>query len=80
MPMVLFNIGWMKEYRGQTSDDSIHRGGKYVAQHSYGFEVENFLPIGDWYYGHGEPPSRSGVINLKRVDPGAGTAWSTWTV
>ena len=72
MPMVLFNIGWMKEYRGQTSDDSIHGGGEYVDKHEHGFEVENFLPIGGWYYGHGEPPKRSGVINLKRVDPGVG--------
>ena len=70
MPMVLFNIGWMKEYRGQTSDDSIHGGGEYVAQHNHGFEVENFLPIGGWYYGYGPPPERAGVIRLQRLDPG----------
>ena len=70
MPMVLFNVGWMKDYRGQTSDDSIHGGGEYVDQHNHGFEVENFLPIGGWYYGYGPPPESSGVINLSRVDPG----------
>ena len=70
MGLFLFNIGWMERYQGQTPDDSIHGGGGHVAEHGHGFEVENFLPIGGWYYGHGEPPSRSGVINLKRVDPG----------
>ena len=69
MPLVLFNISWMERYQGQTPDDSIHGGGAYPDEHRHGFEVENFLPIGGWYYGHGEPP-RSGVINLKRVDPG----------
>ena len=57
---------------GQTPDDSIHGGGAYPDEHRHGFEVENFLPIGGWYYGHGEPPTRSGVINLERIDPGAG--------
>ena len=73
MPLVLFNICWMQHYRGQTPDDPIHGGGAYPDEHGHGFEVENFLPIGGWYYGHGEPP-RSGVINLKRVDPGVGDA------
>ena len=72
MLMVLFNIGWMKDYQGQAPGDSIHGGGEYVEKHEHGFEVENFLPIGGSYYGHGEPPKRSGVINLKRVDPGVG--------
>ena len=72
MLMVLFNIGWMKNYQGQALGDSIHGGGEYVEKHEHGFEVENFLPIGGSYYGHGEPPKRSGVINLKRVDPGVG--------
>ena len=73
MPLVLFNICWMQHYRGQTPDDPIHGGGAYLDEHGHGFEVENFLSIGGWYYGHGEPP-RSGVINLKRVDPGVGDA------
>ena len=72
MRLVLFNIGWMERYQGQTPDDSIHGGGGYPDEHGHGFEVENFLPIGGWCYGHGEPPQRSGVINLKRVDPGVG--------
>jgi len=72
MGLVLFNIGWMERYQGQAPDDSIHGGGGHVKEHGHGFEVENFLPIEGWYYGHGEPPKRSGVINLERVDPGVG--------
>ena len=30
MALVLFNIGWMQYYRGQTSSDRIINGGKYV--------------------------------------------------
>ena len=74
MPLILFNIGWMQHYRGQTPDDSIHGGGGYVDEHAHGSEVENFLPIGGWYHGYGKPPKSSGVINLKRVDPGMGDA------
>ena len=70
MRLVLFNIGWMERYQGRTPDDSIHGGGAYVDEHEHGSEVENFLPIGGWYYGYGRPPKSSGVINLKRVDPG----------
>ena len=72
MGLVLFNVGWMERYQGRTPDDSIHGGGAYVDEHEHGSEVENFLPIGDWYYGYGRPPKSSGVINLKRVDPGVG--------
>ena len=68
MRLVLFNITWMNLYRGRTPDDPVARGGASEVK----YEVENFLPIGGWYYGHGAPPSHSGVINLKRVDPGVG--------
>ena len=49
MRLVLFKVGWMERYQGQSPDDSIHGGGGYVDEHEHGFEVENFLPIGGWY-------------------------------
>ena len=62
MSMVLFNIGWMKFYRGQTSDDPIVGGGSDVNK----LEVENFLPLGGWHYGFGQV----GSVNLSRIDAG----------
>ena len=68
MPLVLFNITWMNLYRGRTPDDPGVGGGASEVK----YEVENFLPIGGWYYGHGQPPTSSGVINLKRIDSSVG--------
>jgi len=59
--MLLFNIGWMKDYRGETSYDSIERGGTDPNK----LEVENFLPLRNWYYGFGQAVS----VNLSRIDP-----------
>ena len=33
MAIVLFNIGWMNRYRGQTRSDRIINGGSFVAKH-----------------------------------------------
>ena len=71
MALVLFNIGWMKYYRGQNPSDLIVNGGSYVRDNKTGGEIENFLPDGGWYYGYVQPPG-SGV-NLERLGaaPGA---------
>ena len=42
--MVLFNVGWMRHYRGDKPSDRIINGGKYVVEHGTGGEIENFLP------------------------------------
>ena len=60
MPMILFNVGWMKYFRGQTPDDPIKGGGKTVEK----LEDENFLPLGGRHYGFGEARS----LNLSRID------------
>ena len=52
MPLVLFNIGWMRRYRGLTDDDRIFNGGKWVEKNKTGAEVENFLPKGDFCFGY----------------------------
>ena len=62
MPMVLFNVGWMKDYRGQTSDDPIIGGGS----DDHKLEVENFLPLHGGYYGFGQNTS----LKLHRIVQG----------
>ena len=52
MPLVLFNIGWMKHYRGQTSSDRIFNGGRYVEENETGSEVRNFEPLDGQCYGY----------------------------
>ena len=72
MALVIFNIGWMKYYKGLTQYDQIVGGGSYVKENQSGLEVENFLPIGDSYYGYVRTPSGRRV-NLKNLGavPGA---------
>ena len=60
--MVFFRIGWMNEYRGVTSNDSIQGGGAYVEEHGFGFEIFNFLPYQNNVYGWVMP----GSSNRKR--------------
>ena len=62
MPVVLFNVGWMKDYRGQTPDDPIVGGGADDEK----LEDENFLPLDGWHYGFGQ----SGSLNLSRIGEG----------
>lgn len=45
MRLVLFNIGWMNLYRGETPDGPVVGGGANEVK----YEVENFLPIGGWH-------------------------------
>lgn len=70
MVLVLFNIGWMKYYKGQTRSDRISKGGKYVADHKTGGEVKNFLPEGNFFYGYVRPPGDK--INLEKLGAEAG--------
>lgn len=65
MALVIFNIGWMNDYRGQTSSDRIINGGSYVRDNETGGEIKNFLPIDGWYYGYVQPPGSG--INLENL-------------
>lgn len=64
MSIIVCNIGWMKYYMGQTSDDAIERGGSYVDDNGVGHEVCNFLPHGGWLYGFVQS---KGQINLSKL-------------
>lgn len=69
LPRLLFcNIGWMKEYRGQTYDDKIERGGAYN-QTDIGHEVCNFTDVDSIVYGYVQPSG--GVINIQNIGGGA---------
>ena len=72
MALVLFNIGWMKYYRGQTDSDGIVNGGKFVDDNKTGFEIENFLPIDRRYVGYVQP--RGNRVNLERLGAAPGAA------
>ena len=65
MPLVLFNIGWMRRYRGQTGTDRIVNGGQYVRDNETGGEIKNFLPAGRHLYGYVRSPGDG--INLERL-------------
>jgi len=64
--LVLFNIGWMKHYRGQTADDKIVNGGVYVQKNEEGGEVWNFLPNKGTCYGYVRS-NRDGALKIARV-------------
>ncbi len=72
MALLIFNIGWMKHYKGQTQSDRIVNGGSYVSENQDGEEVKNFLPIGDSLYGYVRIPG-GGKLDLERLGaaPGA---------
>ncbi len=65
MPLVLFNIGWMRRYRGQTGTDRIVNGGRYIQDNETGGEIRNFLPAGQHLYGYVRPPGDG--MNLERL-------------
>ena len=66
MPLVLFNGGWMRDYRGQTATDRIAGGGGYVDEYGHGGEVENFLPLDGRCYAY----VRTTSVDLSRLVAG----------
>ena len=55
MPLVLFNTGWMKHYRGLTPSDQVFNGGSYVEENETGSEIRNFEPLQGRCYGYASP-------------------------
>jgi hypothetical protein len=68
--MVFLRTAWMKHYNGVTEDDKPVNGGRYIAENGFGGEVYNFRPVVGKHYGYAQV-SRSGRINLERIDRGA---------
>ena len=65
-PIILFNIGWMRRYRGLSPTDRIVGGGGYVVEHHTGGEIENFLPNKGRLQGYARLP-RGGALNMSRL-------------
>lgn len=61
--MLFCNIGWMKDYKGLTSDRIIG-GGEFVRRYKYGHEIFNFLPFDGYMYGYVQPIH---IINIERI-------------
>ena len=75
MTLVLFNIGWMERYEGQSLSDRIINGGSYVRDNKTGGEIWNFQEQPDgWCYGYVQP-SGSG-INLERLGAAPDVAYA----
>ena len=64
-PMILFNVGWMRKYRGQTRTDRIVGGGGHVVEHETAGEIYNFLPRNGRLRGYVTLPGES--LNMRRL-------------
>lgn len=65
--IVFFNIAWMTKYEGQTSQDLVYNGGKFVKENGFGHEVCNFLECKDGCcYGYVQPHVEYETINISR--------------
>ena len=65
-PLLFCNIGWMKNYEGQTPDDRIIGGGRYVKVQERGEEVCNFVVTSGKVFGFVRPV-RDGRINVGKL-------------
>lgn len=69
-PLLVLNVGWMKNYRGLT-DDELTDGGAYVKEYAWGGEIFNFMPFQGVLYGYFQPPGQapynSRIIRIERL-------------
>ncbi len=63
-PMIFFNVGWMKRYKGISDDDQPQGGGAWVGEHGWDYSMLNFQEFHGRYYGYGET---NGAVNLVRL-------------
>lgn len=64
-PLLFCNIGWMREYQGQTATDKIIGGGRYVRIQKRGHEVCNFVAARGRVFGYVQPVGRH--IRLEKL-------------
>jgi len=64
-PLLFCNIGWMREYQGQTATDKIIGGGRYVQIEKRGHEVCNFVAARGKVFGYVQPVG--GHIKIERL-------------
>lgn len=63
-PMIFFNIGWMRDYDGFHSDETVGRHG-HLKHSRRGAEAFNFSPAGGKLYGY--RPSETRRISIERL-------------
>ncbi len=63
--MIFFNVGWMREYKGQ-ANDTIENGGRFVNENGYGHEMCNFKEDIGRVYGYVE----CSELDLERLGGG----------
>lgn len=67
---IVFNLGWMKNYRGFINDE-IHSTAKFIVQNNYGYEAFNFLPFEGYMYGFVQPSGKKSfherTIRIERL-------------
>ena len=81
IPVVFLNIAWMKWYDGVTNDVPVN-GGKYIAEHHHGNEVNNFTPhlaeygeeneVSEWLFGTFETKSTNDKSHQAHIEKIAG--------
>lgn len=64
MKILFCNIGWMKNYQGETEDDTLTEGGSYNKT-ATGLEETNYYPIKNHYYGYVYVESQH--LDLERI-------------
>jgi hypothetical protein len=69
MKLLLCNVSWMRDYKGNVAHDRPENGGTYVREHGFGHEAINFQPSGGRVYGFVQ--LRTETINVSRLDPAA---------
>ena len=85
IPVVFFNIAWMKWYDGTTKDDMPVNGGEYIDENHDGNEVLNFSPVlaesseddevsevSEWLFGSYETKSTHGIRHQTHIERIAG--------
>lgn len=70
-PLLFCNIGWMTKYQGQTDDDKIIGGGRYVKIEKRGHEVCNFVAARGKVYGYVQPVGSRIAIRKLGAPPDA---------
>lgn len=71
-PLLFCNIGWMREYQGQTATDKIIGGGRYVQIQKRGHEVCNFVVARGRMFGYVQPVGSH--IKLEKLGATKGAA------
>jgi len=64
--MIVFNIGWMKNYQGLSKEfDPISSKSTFVDEKKWGYEIFNFLPLKDSIYGFVQPSGRKPFLERR---------------